>query len=407
MSICKSFLFVVCAMAAADMAIFTKSNYIDNIMDLIVGRQSFKTTTSDGKSYKSNATAAAVANEDHHHHWWEQYVEATSVVYKPSNNTNWCQESTTTDYLEKDPTKPNKGMYLVKVPKAGSSTAAAVSLQITDSVAEEKGFSKPCVSHINHSPHYVSRTRPFFMWSTVRQPDRRTLSMYFFKNVSHLGNSYDSENLISMLDDEKNFQIKFMSKKLRSNTTSSIYKTLEEKDKLLASVYKIFHNYDFIAVTERMDESLVVMKLLFGLKDETIVVLDSKRSGSSFIPVKGVGEFEGRNVCHKIQPSFTTDDVDRHIAVDGEYRSTNLDYFLHAVADRSLDRTIDMLGRDRVRKELLRHQQLRQVAVDACQENVELPCTKEGGFTKKSRDCYYHNIGCGHRCMMDTIQDLP
>jgi len=405
MTICKTFVILVSALATVKTAIFTKSNYIDKIIDLITVSPSFQTTESDGNSYKLNSTTAA-ANEDHHHHWWQQYVEATSVVYKPSNNTDWCQESTTADYMENDPTKAKTGMYLVKVPKASSSTAAAVSLQITDSVAAEKNFSKPCVSHINHSPHYVSRTRPYFMWSTVRQPDRRTVSMYFFKNVSHLGDSYDSKSLISMLDDEKNFQIKFMSKKLKSNTTSSIYKTLEEKDELLASVYKIFHNYDFIAVTERMDESLVVMKLLFGLKDETIVVLDSKRSGSSFIPVKGVGDLEGR-ICHKIQPSFTTDDVDQHIAVDGEYRSTNLDYFLHAVADRSLDRTIDMLGRDRVQKELLRHQQLRQRAVDACQENVELPCTKEGDFSKASRDCYYNNIGCGHRCIMDTIQKLP
>jgi hypothetical protein len=48
---------------------------------------------------------------------------------------------------------------------------------------------------------------------------------------------------------------------------------------LLQLVMEIIDQFDFIALVERMDESLVVMKLLFGLEDKDMIVLSAKSSG--------------------------------------------------------------------------------------------------------------------------------
>jgi len=42
------------------------------------------------------------------------------------------------------------------------------------------------------------------------------------------------------------------------------------------------NSYNFIALTERMDECLVVVKLLFGLEDEDIVNMSANKSAGGF-----------------------------------------------------------------------------------------------------------------------------
>ena len=47
-----------------------------------------------------------------------------------------------------------------------------------------------------------------------------------------------------------------------------------------AQIDKILDNYDFIGVTDRFDESLVVLQLLLGLETSDILYLSSKKSGN-------------------------------------------------------------------------------------------------------------------------------
>ncbi len=64
--------------------------------------------------------------------------------------------------------------------------------------------------------------------------------------------------------------------------------------------------YDFMAVSERMDESLVVLTLLHNFPDESIVVSSSKVGG-------GYDDRGVNHTCHKIQKSCRTEDVDQHL----------------------------------------------------------------------------------------------
>jgi hypothetical protein len=64
--------------------------------------------------------------------------------------------------------------------------------------------------------------------------------------------------------------------------------------------------YQFIAITERMDESLVVHKLLPGFDDSAMVVLSSKKVG-------GFDDGLSKGTCHAFQKAFTTPEVDSYI----------------------------------------------------------------------------------------------
>lgn len=374
-----------------------------------IGEKEFEEAQVEPKQTKST---------DVEDYWWQPYVNVVSRRYKASNDTEWCQDMTGifswsdswNAYVESaksesqsslarhqriERQQPKTGMYFVKVTKAGSSTAAAVALQISDSVAAEKGFSEPCDHHIHHGLAYTRRKKPFFLWTQIRRPHSRTISHYFFRDISRGGDSYNSTNLIKKLDAEKNIQIKYIGVKLNSHDTRG-----EDIPKELKRVNDIIRSYNFISVAERMDESLVVMKLLFGFRDETMIVMNSKHSG-------GLDDGEFNNTCYKIKPRYTTDDVDEYIAPGSDYQKSNLDNFLYAVADKSLDKTIDFLGRDRVEKEVLRHQQLRQLAEDACSSITTWPCDTEGAPPNPDalQDCYFGDVGCGHECIMDVVRN--
>merc|ERR1712194_441910 len=169
------------------------------------------------------------------------------------------------------------------------------------------------------------------------------------------------------------------------------------RPQILDRLADIFDTYDFIAVTERMDESLVVMKLLFDLPDESIVVFDSKKSGGF--------DGGGADVCHRLKKAYTTPDVDDFIR-SNDYRQNNDDYFLYELANRSLDRTIDALGRERVEAAVKRLQELRKLAEDSCLSTTVFPCEVEMEPPNKNTSCYDHDWGCGHECTMAVVRNV-
>lgn len=167
-------------------------------------------------------------------------------------------------------------------------------------------------------------------------------------------------------------------------------------------MYTIFRTYDFIAVTERLFESLVVMKLLFHLPDEAIIVANGKQHGAFDM---------GRNTsgigwCNRIQPSHTSPSVDEFLASPTN-RLNNHDFILYQAAVRSLDKTIDALGKERVEKEMERLSEIQQLARDYCQDKFVLPCQEEGQYPNMEslKYCTYTDVGCGKDCMMEFVRN--
>ena len=158
----------------------------------------------------------------------------------------------------------------------------------------------------------------------------------------------------------------------------------------------VMDQFHFIALVERMEESLVVMKLLWGLKDADIIVLSSKSAGGY-----DDGKFRG---CIKIAKSFTPPKVEQFF--EQNHTQSNHDYLLYAAVNRSLDKTIDRLGRDLVQREVEKHRKLQQFAQDSCFDEAMFPCGADGILRRKQSDqsCYWNDAGCGHQCV-DRVLD--
>jgi hypothetical protein len=305
-------------------------------------------------------------------------------------------------------------LWYIKTNKAASSTAAAVTLQIATNVAQRKfgqKTSSPCMNHVKHHTDYSRRKEPNLLWTTLREPAKRTVSHYFFLRVSRGDVKPTPSQMIQYLGKSKNFQIGYVAQFHNGNNDTSTTGAATKKGKatikyspietatpsqIKEMIHEIIGTYHFIGLADRMDESLVVMKLLFHLEDEDIITLSSKRAG---------GFDDGRKgQCYKIQKSYSFPEVDDFIA--GGFQVKNYDYFLYAVANRTLDLTIDELGRKRVEAEVKNHKRLQRLAEDHCNETtVVVPCTKEGPPNKASAtSCFFGDVGCGHECVQQTLK---
>ncbi len=148
--------------------------------------------------------------------------------------------------------------------------------------------------------------------------------------------------------------------------------------------------YNFIAVVERYSESLVVLKYLLHLEWSDLVVLPAKQSGTWFLR---------STHCVPLIPPFTTPEVEEYIYTD--FVQDNYDYMLYAVANRSLDRTIEALGRERVQEGVRYLNHLQHLAESECLEDARFPCSTNGTDQLEAswESCYAEDCGCGYTCV--------
>ena len=160
----------------------------------------------------------------------------------------------------------------------------------------------------------------------------------------------------------------------------------------------ILSPFDFIAITERQDESLVVLKLLLNLEDQDIIVLSAKQAGS--------WEPGGMGDCALIQKGRATPEMTTWLHTN--FTLGNYDFLLYAAANQSLDRTIDALGRVLVQQEVKRHRMLKRVAEEKCQSKAHFPCSANGTMQMKlsRKSCFAEDLGCGHECVQNALRDF-
>jgi hypothetical protein len=276
------------------------------------------------------------------------------------------------------------GLLFIKIQKCASSTGSGISLNIANNVARRKHHY--CLSHVRHYqtqelPIPTRNKQKSLLWTIVRHPAKRALSSYFFYEISQGGKTPTDVAMRKYLQDEKNFELDSLRQSSLANYT----------------LPQLVQEMDFIAVAERMDESLVVFQLLNGFKPKDMIVLSSKKAG---------GYDGGMTGCHKIVPSYASPEIKEYLSTT--FEKDNDDFVLYAAANASLDKTIDALGRDLVEKEVRKHRYLQQVANKYCQDEANFPCSDEGVHQLKlSREsCYERDWGCGHKCVYRVLKGL-
>ena len=174
-------------------------------------------------------------------------------------------------------------------------------------------------------------------------------------------------------------------------------------------VADILDRFDFIAVTERLDESLVALKLLLNLTVEEILYAKVSRSAGSY------SNGRGDRPCVYIVPSFLTRRMREFFYGPGRNDAwlahSSGDALLHRAANRSLDRTIDeVFGRDRFGRELGEFRNAAAYANAVCHSEPGLIlglCDDGGNFVRKdprrNTTCYIWSEGCDHKCLNERV----
>jgi hypothetical protein len=287
-----------------------------------------------------------------------------------------------------------EGILFVRNMKTGSSTLAGVAIRIAQALAKKTskgGREEMCKVRWDHTPafllQYGQRDKAkSFLWSFVRDPTDRAVSEFFHFGVSRRKMEPSDKNFVQYLTD-RNYTNNYF---LQDMSTTPFRPKLEPN--VTSFVQSIMNDYDFIGLVERMDESLVVMKMLLHLDMNDILYLSAKQSG-------GYDEGAWNQTCVYIVPSFVTSGMKRYFASSHWRKRTAGDRMLVQVVNRSLDLTIDALGRQEVEEQLAEYHKAKAYAEEICAPSTIYPCSVGGVLNKYNHSCLWWDSGCGYKCL--------
>lgn len=194
---------------------------------------------------------------------------------------------------------------------------------------------------------------------------------------------------------------------LRSHFTDYYYGALHTKSQFKREVEDpidvankiLSEEYNFIGITERLEESAVVLMMLMNLKMSDILYLSAKGKG-------GYDDAGGdTGGCTYIWPSFVSPGM-QDVFDSEEWQSMiQYDMALYQAVNASLDLTIDSLGRETFVEKLATFRHAQKVAEQKCQHDVVIPCD-EGGQFHSQTDCLWNDSGCGYKCLDEVAETL-
>jgi len=351
-------------------------------------------------------------------------------------------------------TPSHEGLLFLRPHKVGSTTmnnivlrlghnrGKARSSEVVDRSARAAEWKNPPRCHMRTmhgdalSMEYHKRNKKkSYLFSLTRDPTKRFISEFFHFIVTHGHVEPTDANFINYamhenalnplirdltmdpkLWDRMQDDMEHHLRKLSTKKNSGYFRKHKARRNLPRNhhlvnytvvVEEILEAYDFIAVTERMDESLVAFKLLLGLDvEEILYATAASRASGSFS--NGPKE----EPCVYIIPSFLTDGMKQYF-YDYQYNEawrifSYGDALLHRAAEASLDRTIhEVFGKERFEKELEEFRNAKAYAQAICSEEPDLivgMCDDSGRrIPIENRTCYIWAEGCDQKCLNERV----
>ena len=351
-------------------------------------------------------------------------------LHNPYNNITTTATTTTTTTTTTNVIVTNSTDYPPKYNNVTSSNSSTTLL---------------CSNHFWHSHSalmFENRDRTqSFLWTLLREPTQRMMSEFYHFFVTRQHIEPTDDNLLALLSNSsirhRNYYINLHSVRANKLLKQSRRKQKQERYRGMQNITQgIIDDYDFIAITERFDESMVVMQLLlehrYGIGVVTLgdmLYLNAKVSG-------GYDDGGYNSTCYKILKPPPIKDWSRrlknylyknnnHTTINSRSRNNSNklqlkqvdpwmdqiehDLALWEAANISLDRTIDALGREHVfEPRLQQYRDAQAVVQKRCGNEAHFPCDHITGKKRKSKDtnCLFGDSGCAYQCLDQTAQDL-
>lgn len=295
----------------------------------------------------------------------------------------------------KRPTR--EGLFFLKLLKTASTTGSSIHLRIAHNLAQRQNVSPIC--RTRHLHGWAGRRMyqfgqrdadKSFLWTLLRQPAPRYISEFFHFHAARQNMTASDANIIDFLRHGKHSDRHYLS----WLTVRGYRKATSDAE---STVQHILQDYNFIGVLERLDESVVALQMILGVPLADVLSVPSKLNG-------GYDDGEYRKTCFRILPSFVSDGVQAFLDSDEWQEYIGPEQALYNAVNRSLDRTIDALGRD-VFKEHLRVYRHAMHVVEVRCRNVRFPCS-EAGERRSETDCIAADMGCGFDCLDQVATEL-
>jgi hypothetical protein len=295
-------------------------------------------------------------------------------------------------------TVADKGLLYIKEMKSGSTTLAGITARIARNMAQrnfQANATSACTARLIHTrARRYNERQPdqSFMWSVVREPVARLFSKFFHFQVSRRGVEPTLSNFEKFIGDNEVNDYAYYLKTLSVRKRLNPYRT----DMYDTFVQELLDGYNFLGVMERFDESLAVLQLLLGLETQDMLYLSTKTQGT-------YERFAHK--CVKIQKAKVTQQMKEYVYTPNFEAFTEADVLVYQAVNKSLDITIEQLGRTKVESTVKRLQWAQRMAQKQCINVVKFPCTDEGEM-QEPNDCLMADVACGYNCLDDVGRDL-
>lgn len=378
------------------------------LLSRITSTTSDSINTADATTSGSSSNLAAAVAYD-----------GPSRVWEPFNGGNFPCYPGERHLMSTEPA--HRGFLFHRPHKVGSTTMVGILLRLVHNKAaqqqqqfqdnmpnNQKGAgSLKCLHRANHGStlafEYNQRDIAHsFLFSLLRHPTQRAISEFFHFRVATYGQEPTDQNFIKFLRRKgmRNYYLQDMTMKAfdNNNSTDSYGPQVTP---LTTIVQDILDSFDFMAITERMNESLVVMQMLLGLETKDIVYTRARTSGT-------FSNGPPERPCNYIMPSFLTPGMKDFFASQEWLNITRGDLLLYQAASASLDRTIEALGRKEFENKLQALERGLALVEENCKDEGRIVtlCT-EGGqrLAPQNTTCYIWSEGCDHDCI-DELGDI-
>lgn len=235
-----------------------------------------------------------------------------------------------------------QGIFYIKVPKTSSSTMGHITQRIAGREARMRQQNLKLKVCKTYDPEVHNKASELniggrnkeksFAWSVIRHPADRVISHHGMK-VSHGKSNTREGTFIQAMRSNTygpNIELRFLAMKAIPDKLSD--------DEVNYYVQSVIDEYNFIGIYERLYESLVVLSMLIGV-EPTDVLFD-------FLP-------STNSRCGELtRPDWVTDRIDRFLSQGEWYEREKGDFALYDAINRSLDLTIERLGKDKVQAKL-------------------------------------------------------
>ena len=348
--------------------------------------------------------------------WWKQSeivdIQRYTKIWKSKQPSTWCSEEwvphnnvwTEEQYMESVPKsgQEHHGLIFVRSLETYESTLEGITLNIAYNVGKRQFDNqwKKCIAYTQEE--YSSQKRfidgikaQSLMFSFIRHPQTRDMS-HAFTNFNINGEeseiNVDPKGLIDYMERSfKGYQTKTLLGE--RNPDERIWQQMDFKTQI-QSIPGAVSTYDFLGVSERMDESLAAMVLLWDLEPADVIVLSEEK------------------YCNEVSKATSMSKLPAiHQYFEGGHHSEdNPDYLLYHAANFSLTKTIESLGKDRVGEMTQQIRHLQKEAEKTCQPVANFRCSSKAEQKVESMEeattasrCYYKHSGCANECIANAI----